>query len=233
MRRTPEAVALEAGDERVSYRELDARAAALAGRLTALGVRDERPVAVLMDRSVELIVAQLALVRTGGVYVPLDGRAPRERLRRMLDEAGAELLLTDGVWERTARDLLPDDGVLRLDADGTGVRGPRRRSRRVRARPRAVHPDNVQYLMFTSGSTGAPKGVAVRQRDVAALALDRAFAGHDRVLVHSPHAFDAVHLRGVGAAAARRHGRAGPAARTWTPPRSGAPSPSRASATCG
>ena len=181
--RTPDAVALEAGDEHLTYRELDARADRLAARLDGLGVRPEHPVGVLMDRSAELIVTQLALVRTGGVYVPLDGRAPAERLRRMLADAGAGLLLTDAAWEGTAREVLPGDGVLRVDA-GSGADGP--------APARAVHPDNVQYLMFTSGSTGTPKGVAVRQRDVVALALDRAFAGHDRVLVHSPHAFDAA-----------------------------------------
>jgi len=201
--RTPDAVALEAGDEHVSYRDLDARAAALADRLAALGVRAEHPVGVLMNRSVGLIVAQLALVRTGGVYVPLDGRAPRERLLRMLTEAGADLMLTDAAWEETARDLLPGEGVLRLDgtgadstgADGTGADStgaPRRPAPAGAAPAGPVHPDNVQYLMFTSGSTGVPKGVAVRQRDVAALALDRAFTGHDRVLVHSPHAFDAA-----------------------------------------
>ncbi|MHA6765595.1 non-ribosomal peptide synthetase [Streptacidiphilus sp. PAMC 29251] len=184
VRRTPDAVALEAGDERITYRDLDHRAAALAGRLTALGVRVEQPVGVLMDRSVELIVAQLALVRSGGVYVPLDGRAPRERLRRMLAEVGADLLLTDAEWAETADDLSPAGGVLRLDQDQPEPTGP--------AAAPAVHPDNLQYLMFTSGSTGAPKAVAVRQRDVAALALDRAFTGHDRVLVHSPHAFDAA-----------------------------------------
>ncbi|WP_079165662.1 non-ribosomal peptide synthetase [Streptomyces sp. NRRL S-31] len=191
VRRTPDAVALEAGDEHLTYRELDARAARLATRLTALGVRPEHPVGVLMDRSAALVVTQLALVRTGGVYVPLDGRAPAERLRRTLAEAGAGLLLTDAGRERTARELLPGDGVLRADdtpADDT----PADDSPATDAAPApAVRPDNVQYVMFTSGSTGTPKGVAVRQRDVAALALDRAFAGHDRVLVHSPHAFDA------------------------------------------
>ncbi|MEU9577549.1 non-ribosomal peptide synthetase [Streptomyces chilikensis] len=182
VRLTPDAVALEAGEERLTYRELDARAAALAGQLTALGVAPERPVGVLMDRSAHLVVAQLALVRTGGVYVPLDGRAPRTRLRRMLAEAGADLLLTDAAGEGTARAVLPAGRVVRADRAPEGPAGA--------ALP-PVHPDNAQYLMFTSGSTGTPKGVAVRQRDVAALALDRAFAGHDRVLVHSPHAFDA------------------------------------------
>ncbi|MTE22328.1 amino acid adenylation domain-containing protein [Streptomyces sp. TRM43335] len=188
VRRTPDAVALEAGDERLTYRELDARAAALADRLAALGVAPERPVGVLMDRSAALVVAQLALVRTGGVYVPLDGRAPRERLRRMLAEAGADLLLTGGVWEETARAVLPGGDVLRPDGEGTDRAAGHASGHTAET---AVRPDNVQYLMFTSGSTGTPKGVAVRQRDVAALALDRAFADHGRVLVHSPHAFDA------------------------------------------
>jgi amino acid adenylation domain-containing protein/non-ribosomal peptide synthase protein (TIGR01720 family) len=187
--RTPDAVAVESEGERISYRELDARAEALADRLAALGVRPERPVGVLMNRSVGLIVAQLALVRTGGVYVPLDGRAPRERLRRMLAEAGADLLLTDADWRETAHELRPGPGLLLLDQTGAAGDWPQPTSP---APAPAVHPDNVQYLMFTSGSTGTPKGVAVRQRDVAALALDRAFTGHDRVLVHSPHAFDAA-----------------------------------------
>ncbi|OIK28411.1 non-ribosomal peptide synthetase [Streptomyces malaysiense] len=196
VRRTPDAVALEAPDEHLTYGELDARAARLAARLTGLGVGPERPVGVLMDRSVALVVTQLALVRTGGVYVPLDGRAPAGRLRRMLAEAGAGLLLTDSAWEETARRVLPGDGVLRADgAPETDGPAPARSASPVPApavHVAPVHPDNVQYLMFTSGSTGTPKGVAVRQRDVAALARDRAFAGHDRVLVHSPHAFDAA-----------------------------------------
>ncbi|QKW30763.1 non-ribosomal peptide synthase/polyketide synthase [Streptomyces seoulensis] len=184
--RTPDSVALEAGDDRLTYRELDERAAAAAAQLAGLGVCAERPVGVLMDRSVHLIVAQLALVRTGGVCVPLDGRAPADRLRRTLAEAGADLLLTDAAWERTAREALPDGEVVRIDTPAPPPAAP------PAPTPLPVHPDHVQYVMFTSGSTGVPKGVAVRQRDVAALALDRAFDGHDRVLVHSPHAFDAA-----------------------------------------
>ncbi|MFH8793724.1 non-ribosomal peptide synthase/polyketide synthase [Streptomyces sp. NPDC017941] len=197
-RRTPDAPALDAGDERLTYGDLDDRSTALATRLTALGVTAEVPVGVLMDRSVALVVVQLALARTGGVYVPLDGRAPKERLRHLLADVGAELLLTDAHRQERARDVLPDGTVLRVDADvdvDDGSRGaadgvPEGGASTVPEIP-FVHPDNVQYLMFTSGSTGVPKGVAVRHRDVAALALDRAFAGHERVLVHSPHAFDA------------------------------------------
>ncbi|QTI87532.1 non-ribosomal peptide synthetase [Streptomyces sp. AgN23] len=184
VRSAPDATALDGEAGPVSYRELDARANRLAHRLTGHGVGPERPVAVLMDRSVELVVALLAVVKAGGVYVPLDTRAPEDRLRSVLAEAGAELLLTDRAWERTAADI-SDTGRTLVVESGDGDDGP--------SEPPSValSPDNALYLMFTSGSTGRPKGVAVRHRDVTALVADRAFAGHDRVLVHSPQAFDA------------------------------------------
>ncbi|MFI0817472.1 non-ribosomal peptide synthase/polyketide synthase [Streptomyces sp. NPDC021098] len=185
VRRTPDAPALDGDGGAVSYRELDARANRLAHRLTGLGVGPERPVAVLMDRSVELVVAQLAIVKAGGVYVPLDTRAPGDRLRVVLAEATADVLLTDRAWERTAADLGHAGRTLLVAPGAEGGDGP--------SGPPAVEVfgDNTAYLMFTSGSTGRPKGVAVRHRDVTALAHDRSFAGHGRVLVHSPQAFDA------------------------------------------
>ncbi|WP_435244834.1 non-ribosomal peptide synthase/polyketide synthase [Streptomyces sioyaensis] len=193
-RRTPDALALDAGKLRLTYRQLDLRAEQLAHRLTGLGVGPERPVGVLMDRSAALVVAQLALAKAGGVYVPLDGRAPRERLRQVLAESGAELVLTDASWEETAREAAPGGRTLPLTGDGAAAVPPGAADTPAPAGAAlpAVHPDNVLYLMFTSGSTGRPKGVAVRHRDVVALAFDRAFAAHDRVLVHSPQAFDAA-----------------------------------------
>ncbi|MEJ8654156.1 non-ribosomal peptide synthase/polyketide synthase [Streptomyces sp. MS1.AVA.3] len=190
-RRTPDATALDAGGTSVTYRELDARTDALARRLAGLGVRPESPVGVLMDRSAALVVAQLAVVKAGGAYVPLDGRAPRERLRQVLGETTAGLVLTDAAWEETAREVAPGGHTLLVTDQGappapSGTAAPEDGPLPV------LHPDNVLYLMFTSGSTGRPKGVAVRHRDVAALAFDRAFDGHDRVLVHSPQAFDAA-----------------------------------------
>ncbi|MEU4892907.1 non-ribosomal peptide synthase/polyketide synthase [Streptomyces sp. NPDC044780] len=187
VRCAPDATALDGADGPVSYRELDARANRLAHRLVAHGVGPERPVAVLMDRSVALVVALLAVVKAGGVYVPLDTRAPGDRLRGVLAEAGAEVLLTDRAWQRTAADIAAAGRTLVVESGGggDGDDGPSRPPRV------ALSPDNALYLMFTSGSTGRPKGVAVRHRDVTALVADRAFAAHDRVLVHSPQAFDA------------------------------------------
>ncbi|MGW7020115.1 non-ribosomal peptide synthase/polyketide synthase [Streptomyces decoyicus] len=190
-RRTPDATALDADGVCVTYRELDARTDALARRLTGLGVRPESPVGVLMDRSAALVVAQLALVKAGGVYVPLDGRAPRERLRQVLGETTADLVLTDTAWEETAREVAPGGHIL-LVTDQGAPPAPSGTADVEGAPLPVLHPDNVLYLMFTSGSTGRPKGVAVRHRDVVALAFDRAFDGHDRVLVHSPQAFDAA-----------------------------------------
>ncbi|MGA6168322.1 non-ribosomal peptide synthase/polyketide synthase [Amycolatopsis magusensis] len=179
--RDPEAIALVTDGESLSYGELDARANRLAHRLRALGVGPEDRVALLVDRSPALVVAELAIVKAGGAYLPLDLRAPADRLRLLLREAGAEVLLTDRVWLATAEDV--HGGVIVTEADAA--------AEPVTPPEVVTHPDQLAYVIYTSGSTGIPKGVAARHRDVAALAADRRFAAHDRVLLHSPQAFDA------------------------------------------
>ncbi|GAA0968406.1 non-ribosomal peptide synthase/polyketide synthase [Streptomyces rhizosphaericus] len=169
VRRDPDAVAVTDGATALSYARLDEWAGRLAGHLLRSGVRPEDRVALLMDRSVELVVAQLAVVRAGGVYVPVDARAPRDRRRTLLDQAGAAVVLT------------PEEVAAAREGEPVAPAVP-------------VHRDQLAYVMFTSGSTGVPKAVGVRHRDVAALALDRAFGGggHERVPLHSPVAFDAA-----------------------------------------
>ncbi|MEV0691702.1 non-ribosomal peptide synthase/polyketide synthase [Streptomyces sp. NPDC050388] len=169
-RRTPDAPALRDGDTELTYRRLDDWSDAVASRLLADGLRAEGRVALLMDRCAELVVAQLAVLKAGGAYVPVDARAPEERRRTLVERAGATAELTA--------------------ADVVAARTP------VPGAPAAVpaDADRLAYVMFTSGSTGEPKAVAVRHRDVAALATDSRFAGGvcDRVLLHSPVAFDAA-----------------------------------------
>ncbi|MFF7651508.1 non-ribosomal peptide synthase/polyketide synthase [Streptomyces sp. NPDC007983] len=167
--RTPDAIAVTDGDTALGYRDLDAWSGRLAAVLAESGVRAEDPVALLMDRSAALVVAQLAVVRAGGVYIPVDTRAPRARQRELLERTGAKVVLT------------ADDVAAARDGERTPPAGP-------------VDRDNLAYVMFTSGSTGVPKAVGVRHRDVAALAFHRAFAsgGHARVPLHSPVAFDAA-----------------------------------------
>ncbi|MEU7481581.1 non-ribosomal peptide synthase/polyketide synthase [Lentzea sp. NPDC042327] len=179
VRRTPDAPAVLSDDEVLTYAELDARANALARELVDLGVRPEDPVGLLVERSADLVVAELAIVKAGAAYVPLDGRAPAERTRRVIADSGIAVVLTDA----RNQDAVASVHTVLLDGERTGAADP----------AVAVHPDQLAYVMHTSGSTGVPKGVAVRHRDVVALALDSRFAGgaHERVLLHSPSAFDA------------------------------------------
>ncbi|AHH97300.1 non-ribosomal peptide synthetase [Kutzneria albida] len=177
VRRVPDAVAVESDAGSLSYRELDRRSNHLAHRLIALGVRPEQAVGLLVDRSLELVVAQLAVLKAGGGYLPVDVRSPADRIRSQL--AGVSVLVTDEKRADRAREvhsglvLVVDDGV----ADTCPV---------VR-----VHGGSLAYVMFTSGSTGVPKGVGVRQCDVVGLALDSGFERCGVVLLHSAVAFDA------------------------------------------
>ncbi|MFE9701917.1 amino acid adenylation domain-containing protein [Streptomyces sp. NPDC005930] len=179
-RRTPEAPAVVLGDHHLDYRALDERSDRLAGRLAALGVTAESPVAVLMERSADLPVALLAVLKAGGAYVPLRTGDPLARLRHVVADTGAAVVVTDPALAGRAEQL----GVTVVDAhEDTPAEPPRDR----------ILPDQLAYVMYTSGSTGLPKGVAVTQRDVVELAGDRRWRGgaHQRVLLHSPTAFDA------------------------------------------
>ncbi|MGW3210312.1 non-ribosomal peptide synthase/polyketide synthase, partial [Streptomyces sp. NPDC001135] len=166
----------------LSYGELDARANRLAHRLIAAGVGAEDRVALLMERSPDLVTAVLAVLKAGGAYVPLDPRFPESRMRHILAETGARVLVAD-----TAGAAAPfAGGVTVLEAGPALAEGP------AEDPGVEVRPDQLAYVMFTSGSTGVPKGVGVTHRDIVALAYDQRFEyGHSRVLLHSPTAFDA------------------------------------------
>ncbi|WP_116201694.1 non-ribosomal peptide synthetase [Amycolatopsis circi] len=179
-RRTPDAVALVTDDEEITYRELDLRANRLAHRLINAGVLAEDRVAVLMDRSPELVVAELAILKAGGAYLPLDLRAPAERLKLLLSEAEAAVLVADAAWLATAEEV--HSGTILTGESGTSETSPAVR----------VDPEQLAYVIYTSGSTGRPKGVSARHCDVVALTADQRFARHDRILLHSQQAFDAA-----------------------------------------
>ncbi|WP_406841549.1 non-ribosomal peptide synthase/polyketide synthase (plasmid) [Streptomyces sp. AHU1] len=182
--RTPDASAVVSGEGEFTYAELNARANRLAHVLMGMGVTAEDRVAVLQERSVDLVVSVLAVVKAGGAYVPLDGRSPVGRLEAVMADTGASVLLTDRaslgmVFGHDARVVVVDDLASGAEVwDDPGVAGC---------------AEQLAYVMYTSGSTGVPKGVAITQGDVLALARDRRWASgaHERVLMHSPHAFDA------------------------------------------
>ncbi|MFL6333082.1 MAG: condensation domain-containing protein, partial [Pyrinomonadaceae bacterium] len=151
----PDAAAVLCGQERLNYAELNRRADALARELLAHGVGPETLVGVMLERSFELVVALLGVLKAGAAYVPLDPAYPAERLAFMLEDSGAPLLLTQ---ERLLT-RLPQTGaeVVCLDANWEAV------AERGAARPSAEAPppadDNLAYVIYTSGSTGRPKGV--------------------------------------------------------------------------
>ncbi|KUO05704.1 non-ribosomal peptide synthetase [Streptomyces sp. DSM 15324] len=190
---TPAAIAVSAPGSDLTYADLDTRANQVAHALIRHGVRVGDTVAVALPRSPGFVVALLAVLKAGAAYVPIDRRYPTAQVASMLGETRPRILLTSR--DTDVRDL-PDTGPARLVLDdpdtapepaeddttppGPADRGP-------------LHPLDAAYIMYTSGSTGQPKGIVVTHRDIAALATDPRFADGvcGDVLVHSPAAFDA------------------------------------------
>jgi len=162
VRRTPDNIAVSLDDERLTYAELNRRANQLAHHLRGLGVGPQIRVAILMDRSVEMVVAILAILKAGGAYVPLDPAYPQESLAFMLNDAQVPLVLT----EQSFLDRLPQHQaqVVCRDADSELIASQSGANPETR-----VQPDNVAYVIYTSGSTGKPKGVLVSHANVARL----------------------------------------------------------------
>jgi amino acid adenylation domain-containing protein/non-ribosomal peptide synthase protein (TIGR01720 family)/FkbM family methyltransferase len=186
--RTPDRPAVSFAGETLTYAQLDARANRLAHVLRARGVGAESRVGVSLHRSLELPVALLAIAKAGGAYVPLDPTYPAERLAFMRTDAGLSVLVSDGALAAA----LPVDGarLVRVDADRA----------EIDAAPCTAPPaagagaDSLAYVVYTSGTTGTPKGVAVPHRGVLRLVLGNGFAdfGADQVFLHmAPVAFDA------------------------------------------
>ncbi|MDY7225116.1 non-ribosomal peptide synthetase [Hyalangium rubrum] len=191
-RATPDAVAVEFGEERVSYAELDARANALAHRLRERGVGPEVVVALAAQRSVEFVVGMLGILKAGGAYLPVDPATPERRLRFMLEEAGARGVLAQRRWLERLPEVSAPVWVLEDEA----------RERRAEAPARADGAEHLAYVMFTSGSTGKPKGVAVNHRGVIRLVRGSdclEFSSSERILLFSAVAFDASTLEIWGA----------------------------------
>lgn len=180
--RTPDAPAVDADGEILSYARLDAASDQLAGRLVRAGVAPGRTVGLLLPRSASMVVAQLAVLKAGACWLPLDPAHPPQRLARLLAAAAPVLVLT--AREGSAATRLPA-GTAVLDV--TEESGP------APFDGVTAHPGAAACVLYTSGSTGEPKGVVVPQRAITELAADARFAGgaHHRVLLHNPYTFDA------------------------------------------
>jgi amino acid adenylation domain-containing protein len=185
--RSPDAVALIAGDEAVSYRELNARANRLAHRLRSSGVGREAAVGLCMERSIELVVGILGILKAGGAYVPLDPEYPKPRLAFMLEDVAAHVLLT----MEALLDRLPDTTaeVVCLDRERDEIQG-----RPADGLSVGIGPQSLAYVIYTSGSTGEPKGVCIEHRSVLRLVKGADYTRltpETRILMLAPVFFDA------------------------------------------
>ncbi|MFP2913557.1 AMP-binding protein, partial [Pyxidicoccus sp. 3LFB2] len=194
--RTPEAPAALSDSGSLTYAQLEARSNRLASHLASLGVRPGTLVALCMERSLELPVALLGILKAGAAYVPLDPSYPRERLAFMLRDSAAPVLLT----QHALRSLLPEGpavicldaqpegpSVTRLDAQDDAFSGTS-----TAFVSGAEHP---AYVIYTSGSTGQPKGTVISHRALANhmawLLSTFELSSRDKVLQKTPLSFDA------------------------------------------
>ena len=185
--RTPDAVAVVFEEQELTYRQLNERANRLAHQLRSLGVGPDTLVGLCLDRSLELVVGLLGILKAGGAYVPLDANHPRQRLEFMLrDSAVAHLVTQKQLSERLP---VPTDGMVLLDSDEAGW------TEQARGNPKTgVAPHHLAYTMYTSGSTGQPKGVQVLHSAVVnllrAMAARPGMTPADRLLSVTTPTFD-------------------------------------------
>jgi len=186
----PDAVAVSCEERRLTYRELNEKANALAHRLMAAGVGPEMLVGLYSERSIETVVGILAILKAGGAYLPLESTYHNDRLRFMLEDSGVTVVVTVRALVPSLEGLLGDRRCQLLcidDAPDEGTAG--------RANPEGgATAESLAYVIYTSGSTGKPKGVEITQRNVARLfsatrPLFSFGAGDVWTMFHS-HAFD-------------------------------------------
>ncbi|NEB29775.1 amino acid adenylation domain-containing protein [Streptomyces sp. SID14446] len=187
-----DSVAVVCEDTTLTYGEANARANRLARHLVTRGVGPESLVGICLERSADLVVAILAVLKAGGAYLPIDPDSPADRIAYLIQDADPVLLLTTSTTH-AARDLAPHLPRLHLDtpdaptetADAGDLTDAERRS--------PLRPDHPAYVIYTSGSTGRPKGVLVPHRNVVGLltaAQDFAFGADDVWTLFHSYAFD-------------------------------------------
>ena len=186
---TLDAIALISGNEQLTYRELNERANKLAHHLRDLGVGPDVPVGMCLERSIETIVSLIAILKAGGAYVPLEVNYPAERLELMLKDSGVPVLITTEPLLDTLPAHWRERKIVCVDRDSDLISS--RSSADINS---TLAPDNLAYIMYTSGSTGVPKGISVTHRNVVRLVKETNYFTFDRsqvFLQNAPIAFDA------------------------------------------
>ncbi len=186
--RSPNAIAVTYGGRSLSFADLNSRANRLAACLQSLGVGPETLVGFYLERSIDLVVAMLGIVKAGGAYLPLDVDYPADRLAFMLKDGRAPVLLTQASLMEQAPPT--DATVLQMDADWPRI------AQFSDANPVTdVRPGNLAYVIYTSGSTGIPKGVSIPQQAIARLVFNTNYielGPSDRIAQASNASFDAA-----------------------------------------
>ncbi|GKS12639.1 plipastatin synthase subunit E [Paenibacillus chitinolyticus] len=157
--RVPDATAVVFEQERLTYRELNERANRLARSLRAAGVQPDQLVGLMAGRSLEIAVGILAVLKAGGAYVPIDPEYPEERIRYLLEDSGAKLLLT----QRRLLDRVPFEGTILTLDDESSYSGDGTNLEPVNG------PEHLAYVIYTSGTTGKPKGVMLEHHGLVSL----------------------------------------------------------------
>jgi non-ribosomal peptide synthase domain TIGR01720/amino acid adenylation domain len=185
----PDAVALICGEQQLTYSELEERANRLAHYLIALGAKPETTVGVALERSVEVIIAFFAVMKTGAAYVPLDIDYPQDRLQWIVEDSAMHLLLTSSGLRQRFTEVAQCVELDLLDTVGLTASVPQVQ----------VQDDNLAYLIYTSGSTGKPKGVAVSHGQIRmhCLAIAKLYEMDEgtRELLFMSFAFDGAQER--------------------------------------
>ncbi len=187
VQRAPDAIALVSQDEHLTYDQLNRSANRLAHLLSQRGVGPEVPVGLVLPRCTEAVVALLAILKAGGLYVPLDPHLPPARLAGLAQQANVAAFLTRSCW----LEALPGTPDQRLALD---TLAPALQAQSEQNPASHSHPEQLAYLMFTSGSTGTPKGVGIPHRGIVRLVTDSSFlslTSHDTLLLLAPLGFDA------------------------------------------
>ena len=158
-RRTPDSIAIVFADSHLTYQELNTRANQLAHHLLDLGVKPGTLVGVYIERSLEMVIALLGILKAGGSYVPLDPNFPQDRLDYMLEDTGLDILLTQE--DLSSLVAVPDINKIHLDTHWGEIENQPASNPSV-----SLCPEDLAYVIYTSGSTGKPKGVQIPHKAV-------------------------------------------------------------------
>ncbi|WP_232832495.1 non-ribosomal peptide synthetase [Photorhabdus sp. CRCIA-P01] len=185
---TPDAIALVFGDQQLTYAQLNARANQLAHYLVVQGAKPDSMIAICIERSIDMIVSVLAILKSGSAYLPLDPAYPQERLAYIIDDAQPLMVITNSHNKK----LLPENSPFSIDVTTTSFAGFS--TDNIAAPELGLCSTHLAYVLYTSGSTGMPKGVMIEHQALVNLVVGLAdaylYSKQDRVLQFAALSFD-------------------------------------------